>query len=95
MRPISSSGCTIGGQLPSPRKAPVRVVQTILRLYRDVYRGFNMRHFHALLRRDHDVTLSYSFVRLALQEAGPVAKRRARGRHRRAGNVNSMSFSHP
>jgi transposase len=70
-------------QLPSPRKAPVGVVQTILRLYRDVYRGFNMRHFHALLRREHGVTLSYSFVRLALQEAGLVAKRRARGRHRR------------
>jgi hypothetical protein len=70
-------------RLPSHRKAPVGVVQTILRLYREVYRGFNMRHFHALLRRDHGVTLSYSFVRLALQEAGLVAKRRARGRHRR------------
>ncbi len=29
------------------------------------------------------MTLSYSFVKLALQEAGLVAKRRARGRHRR------------
>src|SRR2546429_427395 len=34
-------------------------------------------------RRAHDVTLSYSFVKLALQEAGLVAKRRPRGRHRR------------
>jgi transposase len=70
-------------QLPSPRKAPIAQVQKLLRLYRETYRGFNMRHFHHLLRRDHGVTLSYSFVRLALQEAGLVSKRRARGRHRR------------
>src|SRR3989475_6938416 len=70
-------------QLPSPRKAPVAEVQRVLRLYRDTYRGFNVRHFHHLIRRDHGVTLSYSFVRLALQEAGLVVKRRARGRHRR------------
>ena len=70
-------------QLPSPRKAPVGEVQRILRLYRDTYRGFNVRHFHHLIRRDHGVTLSYSFVRPALQDAGLVPKRRARGRHRR------------
>src|SRR5262249_40286963 len=40
-------------------------------------------HFHQLARRDHGVTLSYTFVKLALQAAGLVAKRRARGRHRR------------
>ncbi len=69
-------------QLPSPRKAPVAEVQRVLRLYRDTYRGFNVRHFPHLARRDHGVRLSYS-IRLALQEAGLVAKRRARGRHRR------------
>ena len=30
-------------------------------------------------RREHGVTLSYSFVKLALQEAGLVRKGRARG----------------
>src|SRR5438874_10303123 len=53
-------------QLPSPRKAPVAEIQRVLHLYRDTYRGFNVRHFHHLVRRDHGVTLSYSFVRLAL-----------------------------
>src|SRR2546422_7295058 len=38
-------------QLPSPRKAPVAEVQRVLRLYRDTYRGFNVRHFHHLIRR--------------------------------------------
>src|SRR5262245_10867526 len=68
---------------PSIRKAPALEVQRILRLYRERYLGFNVRHFHDIARRQHDVGLSYSFVRLALQEAGLVRKHRARGRHRR------------
>jgi transposase len=74
---------------PARRKAPVAEVQRVLQLYRDRYGprdghpGFNVRHFHHLARRDHDVQLSYSFVKLALQEAGLVRKGRARGRHRR------------
>jgi transposase len=68
---------------PSRRRAPALEVQHVLQLYREHYRDFNIRHFHHLARRDHGVKLSYSFVRLALQEAGLVRKRRARGRHRR------------
>ncbi len=68
---------------PSRRKAPVAEVQRILRLYREKYLGFNVRHFCHLARRDHGVALSYSFIKLALQEAGLVRKGRARGRHRR------------
>jgi transposase len=68
---------------PSRRQAPALEVKRILTLYRDTYRGFKVRHFYQVARREHGVTLSYSFVRLALQEAGLVRKRRARGRHRR------------
>ena len=68
---------------PSPRKAPAAEVERVLRLYRERYAGWNVRHFHRFARREHGVTLSYSFVRLALQEAGLVRKGRARGRHRR------------
>jgi transposase len=70
-------------QRPSHLTAPRAEVQRILHLYRESYHGFNVRHFHHLARRDHGVTLSYTFVKLALQAAGLVAKRRARGRHRR------------
>src|SRR6266849_10192679 len=70
-------------QGPSPRKAPAPEVERVLRLYRERYPGWNVRHFHRFARREHGVTLSYSFVRLALQEAGLVRKGRARGRHRR------------
>jgi transposase len=67
---------------PSPKRAPMAELERVLRLYRERYKGFNVRHFHEVLRREHDVTLSYSFVKKALQEAGLVTKRRPRGRHR-------------
>jgi hypothetical protein len=68
---------------PSHRTAPRAEVQRVLHLYRERYRGFNVRHFRHLARRDHGVTLSYTFIKLALQAAGLVSKARARGRHRR------------
>jgi transposase len=68
---------------PSRRQAPAPEVQRILRLYRERFSGWNVRHFYRFARRHHEVRLSYSFVKLALQEAGLVRKGRARGRHRR------------
>jgi transposase len=68
---------------PSPKRAPVAEVQRVLTLYRDRYQGFNVRHFHQLVRREHGVRFCYAFVKKALQTAGLVARQRARGRHRR------------
>jgi transposase len=68
---------------PSPRKAPVAEIERILELYRERYAGFNGRHFWQLVRRDHEVKLSYSCVKQILQGAGLLKKARARGRHRR------------
>ena len=69
-------------QMPSPRRAPAAEVERVLRLYRDRYAGFNVRHFYEIARREHQVRLSYSWVKDALQLAGLVPKHRARGRHR-------------
>ena len=68
---------------PSPRRTPVAEVERILELYRERYRGFNGRHFHQTVRREHGVKLSYSFVKQILQGAGLMRKGRSRGRHRR------------
>jgi len=68
---------------PSPRRAPLAEVERVLRLYREKYAGFNGRHFHEIAHREHGVTLSYSFVKKALQVAGLLKKGRVRGRHRR------------
>ena len=51
------------------------------RLYRQRYRGYNARHFYAVLKRRHRCGWSYSVVLRALQGAGLVRKHRLRGRH--------------
>jgi transposase len=70
-------------RLPSPRRVPLKQLEGVLRLYRERYAGFNVRHFVEIARRKHGVELSYSFIKAALQGAGLVAKHRARGKHRK------------
>ena len=70
-------------QTPSPKRAPVAEVERLLRLYRERFDGFNVRHFLRRARAEHGVTFCYAFVKKALQGAGLVPKHRARGRHRR------------
>ena len=67
---------------PSPRRVPVAVIQQVLALYRDRYRGWNAAHFTEQVRRHHGIRLSYSWIKAVLQGAGLVPKRRQRGRHR-------------
>jgi transposase len=68
---------------PSRRRASGADLAQVLQLYRERYRGFNVRHFCEIARREHQVTRSYSWVKHALQTAGLVPKSRPRGRHRR------------
>lgn len=68
---------------PSPRRVPVGVVEQVLGLYREQYFDLNVRHFHEKLREEHGIELSYTWVKLALQGAGLVARRRKRGPHRK------------
>ena len=67
---------------PSPKRVPVAVVEKVLELYREKYFDFNVRHFHEKLEAEHQVELSYSWVKGILQGAGMVAKGRKRGVHR-------------
>jgi len=68
---------------PSPKRVPLAVVEQVLSLYRDRYFDLNMRHFHEKLQAKHDIELSYTWVKAALQGAGLVARGRKRGVHRR------------
>ena len=68
---------------PSIRRVAGPEVERLLRLYRERYTGFNVRHFHQIARREHAVTVSYSFLKYTLQAAGLVKTQRVRGRHRR------------
>jgi transposase len=60
---------------PSPRWVPVAVVEQVLGLYCDRYHDLNVRHFHEKLSEEHQIELSYSWVKQALQGAGLVARR--------------------
>ena len=68
---------------PSPKRVPLVEVEKVLRLYREQYFDFNVRHFVEKLHTDHGVSLSYTWVKTALQTAGLVAKSRKRGKHRK------------
>ena len=68
---------------PSPRRVPLAAAERIFALYREKYFDFSVRHFHEKLWSEHGILVSYSWVKLALQGAGLVAKERQRGVHRR------------
>src|SRR5271165_7006069 len=68
---------------PSEKRVPVTVVEEVLGLYRERYFDLNVRHFHEKLVDEHGIDLSYTWVKLALQGAGLVARVRKRGVHRR------------
>jgi transposase len=68
---------------PSPQRVPMALVEQILGLYREKYFDLNVRHFHEKLRAEHQIALSYTWVKLALQGAGLVERGRQRGVHRK------------
>jgi transposase len=68
---------------PSPKRVPLATVEQVLGLYREKYFDLNVRHFHEKLCEQHGVELSYTWVKLALQGAGLVARGRKRGMHRK------------
>ncbi len=68
---------------PSPKRVPLAVVEQVLGLYQEKYFDLNVRHFHEKLREQHQIRLSYTWVKKALQGAGLVRRERKRGVHRR------------
>ena len=67
---------------PSPKRVPVSVVERVLGLYREKYFDLNVRHFHEKLSAEHQIELSYSWVKGVLQGAGLIARGGKRGVHR-------------
>jgi len=67
---------------PSPKRVPLTVLERVLQLYRERYFDLNVRHFHEKLTAEHQIELSYSWVKGVLQGAGLVARGRKRGVHR-------------
>ena len=68
---------------PSPRRASVAEIERMLGLYRDIYRGFTVKHFHEHLGRHHGYTLGYTVTKLHLHRSGLVTPARTRSAHRK------------
>src|SRR5260370_7759776 len=68
---------------PSSKRVPLVQVEQVLALYRDRYFDLNVQHFHEKLKAEHQIELSYSWVKQALQGAGLVKRGRKRGPHRK------------
>lgn len=69
--------------VPSPKRVPLETVETVLRLFQEQYFDLNVRHFHEKLGEEHNIKLSYTWVKKALQGAGLVKRARKRGVHRK------------
>jgi len=68
---------------PSPKRVPLETIAEVLRLYREKYTGFSVKHFHEKLVEQHKISLSYTWVKAALQARGLVEKEAKRGVHRK------------
>ena len=68
--------------VPSSKRVPVAQVEQVLGLYREQYFDLNVRHFHEKLAEEHQIGLSYTWVKQALQGAGLVKRQAKRGVHR-------------
>ena len=68
---------------PSLRRAPVAEIERMLGLYRDLYRGFTVKHFHEQLGKRHGYTLGYTVTKLHLRRAGLVQAATKRSAHRK------------
>ena len=68
---------------PSPKRVPLEQAEQVLSLYQEKYPGFNVRHFHEKLGSEHEIELSYTWVKKALQTAGLVKTAKRGGPHRK------------
>jgi transposase len=68
---------------PSPRRAPVAEIERMLGLYRDLYRGFTVKHFHEQLGKRHNYKLGYTVTKLHLDRSGLVMPAKTRSAHRK------------
>lgn len=68
---------------PASHRVELKTVEEVLRLYREQYSDFNVRHFHEKLGEKHGIHLSYTWVYKALIGAGLAGRRKKRAPRRR------------
>ena len=66
---------------PGPHKAPEGVQNEVIKLYRDIYKEWNVKHFHEQLEK-HGIKYGYTWTKSTLQEAKLVEVSHKRTTHR-------------
>jgi transposase len=67
----------------SAQRVPIDKLLWMLSEYRTRYTGWNVKHFHDHLQRQHSFRWSYTWVKTQLHTAGLVERNKRRGVHRR------------
>lgn len=67
----------------SLRRVPAVEIERMLGRYRDLYRGFTVKHFHEQLVKRHGYKLGYTVTKLHLHRSGLVIPARSRSAHRK------------
>jgi hypothetical protein len=68
---------------PCEKRIEAVEVDRMLELYRRVYRGWNVKHFHEHGVREHKFSWGYTWTKTQLHAAGLVERAKRRGAHRR------------
>ncbi len=67
----------------SERRVPVDEIAWMLDQYRSQYLGWNVKHFHEQLQKQHGFGWGYTWTKTQLHTAGLVERAKRRGVHRR------------
>jgi transposase len=71
------------GGRPRRKRISAGTIALLVRLKRDIYADFSLRHFYEQVTEKHALKVSYNWLRLMLQEAGVVEREPGRGKYRR------------
>lgn len=71
-----------GGRPRRPR-IPVSTIEEVLRLRREEYADFSVKHFHERITEKHGLVISYKWTLTVLQDSGLAERAPSRGKHRR------------
>ncbi len=71
------------GGRPRRKRISAGTIAMLVRLKRDIYPDFSVRHFYEQVTEKHSVKVSYNWLRLMPQEAGVVEREAGRGQYRR------------
>lgn len=67
----------------SAKRVPVDEIEWMLDQYRTEYGGWNVKHFHEHLQKQHGFRWGYTWTKTQLHTAGLVERSKRRGAHRR------------